>query len=145
MTKFRPIAGDDRQLVSAIANLVENAVKYSNENASVAVDISDTNDQVAVRVTDTGAGISPEHIDRIFERFYRVDDARSRDTGGSGLGLAIVRHVAIIHRGEVVVESVLGQGSSFIFVLPTTVRSGSGLQGETLAEAPHLNQSFTEA
>jgi two-component system sensor histidine kinase SenX3 len=145
MSKIGLIAGDDRQLVSAIANLVENAVKYSNENASVDVDISDTNDQVAVRVTDTGVGISPEHIDRIFERFYRVDDARSRDTGGSGLGLAIVRHVAIIHRGEVVVESVSGQGSSFIFVLPTTVRSGSGLQGETLTEAPHLNQSFTEA
>lgn len=135
MTHLRPIAGDDRQLVSAIANLVENAVKYSKENTSVDVDISDTNEQVAVRVSDTGVGIAPEHVDRIFERFYRVDDARSRDTGGSGLGLAIVRHVAIIHRGEVVVESIPDQGSTFIFVLPTTSRAGSeSREATTLSE-----------
>jgi two-component system, OmpR family, sensor histidine kinase SenX3 len=125
MTWFRSIVGDDRQLVSAIANLVENAVKYSNEDSVVNVDVSDTESQVAVRISDTGVGIAPEHADRIFERFYRVDDARSRDTGGSGLGLAIVRHVAMIHRGEVVVESAVGEGSTFIFVLPTTQRSGS--------------------
>jgi two-component system sensor histidine kinase SenX3 len=125
MTWFRPIVGDDRQLVSAIANLVENAVKYSSEDSIVTIDLSDTESQVAIRVSDTGVGIALEHVDRIFERFYRVDDARSRDTGGSGLGLAIVRHVAIIHRGEVVVESTLGEGSTFIFVLPTTQRSGS--------------------
>lgn len=125
MNQSSPIVGDDRQLVSAIANLVENAVKYSNENSIVNVEISDTNDQVAVRVSDTGVGISPEHVDRIFERFYRVDDARSRDTGGSGLGLAIVRHVAIMHRGEVVVESTPGGGSTFTFILPTAKRSGS--------------------
>lgn len=129
MTQLRPIAGDDRQLVSAIANLVENAVKYSCENSNVVIDISDTGDHVAVKVSDAGEGISPEHLDRIFERFYRVDDARSRDTGGSGLGLAIVRHVAIMHRGEVLVESTVGKGSTFTFILPTTMRSGSGPQG----------------
>lgn len=133
MTQFRPIAGDDRQLVSAIANLVENAVKYSNENSTVDVNISDTNDHVAVKVSDTGVGISPEHVDRIFERFYRVDDARSRDTGGSGLGLAIVRHVAIMHRGEVVVESTLGRGSTFTFIVPTTVRSGFETRGDAMS------------
>lgn len=115
------LAGDDRQLVSAIANLVENAVKYSDEDSVVSVDITDNEDSVCVRVTDTGVGIAPEHIDRIFERFYRVDDARSRDTGGSGLGLAIVRHVAIIHRGDVMVESVEGKGSTFVLRLPTSV------------------------
>jgi two-component system sensor histidine kinase SenX3 len=114
------VAGDDRQLVSAVANLVENAVKYSDEGSVVRVDLYDNDKQVIVRVTDTGVGIAPEHVDRIFERFYRVDDARSRDTGGSGLGLAIVRHVAIIHRGEVVVQSILGEGTTFMFILPTT-------------------------
>jgi two-component system sensor histidine kinase SenX3 len=143
MTMLHSIAGDDRQLVSAIANLVENAVKYSNEGATVDVVISDTNDQVAVRVSDTGAGISPEHIDRIFERFYRVDDARSRDTGGSGLGLAIVRHVAIIHRGEVLVESTPDKGSTFTFVLPTTPRSGAGLSNNN--SATYSDQSTLEA
>jgi two-component system, OmpR family, sensor histidine kinase SenX3 len=117
---LNPVAGDDRQLVSAVANLVENAVKYSDEGSVVRVDLYDNDKQVIVRVTDTGVGIAPEHVDRIFERFYRVDDARSRDTGGSGLGLAIVRHVAIIHRGEVVVQSVLGEGTTFMFLLPTT-------------------------
>ena len=137
MTQFRSVAGDDRQLVSAITNLVENAVKYSNENSTVDVNISDTTDHVAVKVSDTGAGISSEHVDRIFERFYRVDDARSRDTGGSGLGLAIVRHVAIIHRGEVVVESTLGKGSTFTFIVPTTARSGSEIRGEMTS--PDIN------
>ena len=137
MTQLRPIAGDDRQLVSAIANLVENAVKYSNENSVVDVNIADAVDHVAVKVHDTGAGISLEHLDRIFERFYRVDDARSRDTGGSGLGLAIVRHVAIMHRGEVLVESTLGEGSTFTLILPTTVRSGSDARGDVAS--PDVN------
>jgi two-component system sensor histidine kinase SenX3 len=119
--------------VSALANLVENAVKYSNENSTVDVDISDTEDHVVVRVSDTGVGIAPEHVDRIFERFYRVDDARSRDTGGSGLGLAIVRHVAIMHRGEVVVESTLGRGSTFSFIVPAATRSGSEVREELTA------------
>jgi two-component system sensor histidine kinase SenX3 len=135
VSQFRPVIGDDRQLVSAIANLVENAVKYSSENSSVNVDVSNSDSQVVVRVTDTGVGISPEHIDRIFERFYRVDDARSRDTGGSGLGLAIVRHVAIIHRGEVIVESEPGKGSTFQFVLPVnTHATTSGLFPNTSTE-----------
>lgn len=137
MTQLRPIAGDDRQLVSAIANLVENAVKYSNENSVVDVNIADAVDHVAVKVHDTGAGISLEHLDRIFERFYRVDDARSRDTGGSGLGLAIVRHVAIMHRGEVLVESTLGEGSTFTLILPTTVRSGPDARGDVAS--PDVN------
>jgi two-component system sensor histidine kinase SenX3 len=135
VSQFRPVIGDDRQLVSAIANLVENAVKYSSENSSVNVDVTNSDSQVVVRVTDTGVGISPEHVDRIFERFYRVDDARSRDTGGSGLGLAIVRHVAIIHRGEVIVESEPGKGSTFQFVLPVnTHATTSGLFPNTSTE-----------
>jgi two-component system sensor histidine kinase SenX3 len=112
------VACDRRQIVSAIANLIDNAVKYSEPQSPVTVSTSLIDGFVEVSVRDDGIGIPSRDLERIFERFYRVDQARSRDTGGTGLGLSIVRHVARSHGGEVTVESVEGQGSTFRFVLP---------------------------
>ncbi len=110
--------GDRRQLVSAVSNLVENAVKYSEPDSSVEVSALVDSDWVEMRVRDFGVGIPLRDLDRIFERFYRVDRARSRDTGGTGLGLAIVRHVANNHGGEVLVTSIEGEGSTFVLKVP---------------------------
>ena len=112
------VACDRRQVVSAIANLIDNAVKYSEPGSPVTVSTALIGDAVEVAVRDAGIGIPSRDLERIFERFYRVDQARSRATGGTGLGLAIVRHVARAHGGDVTVESVEGQGSTFRFVLP---------------------------
>jgi two-component system sensor histidine kinase SenX3 len=112
------VIGDRRQLVSAVTNLVDNAVKYSEPGTSVAVQARTDGTWVDVTVRDHGMGIPRRDLERIFERFYRVDRARSRDTGGTGLGLAIVRHVASNHRGEVRVESREGVGSTFTLRLP---------------------------
>jgi signal transduction histidine kinase len=117
------VLGDHRRLVSAIANLIENAVSYTSAKGA------DSTEPVVVRgfrrgvyahieVEDHGIGIADRHLARIFERFYRVDKGRSRVRGGTGLGLAIVRHVVQNHWGEVTVESVPGQGSTFSVVLP---------------------------
>lgn len=112
------LRGDHRQLVSAVANLVDNAVKYSDAGASVAVRAGRVGDRVEIAVQDRGIGIPARDLERIFERFYRVDQARSRATGGTGLGLAIVRHVAANHGGEVRVASRTGEGSCFTLSLP---------------------------
>jgi two-component system sensor histidine kinase SenX3 len=112
--------GDRRQLVSAIYNLLDNAVKYSNSGSAVDVRVSVSADggRVAIEVEDHGIGIPTRDHERVFERFYRVDRGRSRDTGGTGLGLAIVRHVAGNHGGEVKLSSREGVGSTFTLVLP---------------------------
>ncbi|MFZ9628839.1 MAG: ATP-binding protein [Ilumatobacteraceae bacterium] len=110
--------GEPRQLVSALANLLDNAVKYSEVDREVVVEIDRRDEWVETTVTDTGVGIPAKDLDRIFERFYRVDRARSRDTGGTGLGLAIVRHVANNHGGEVTVHSREGEGSVFTMRIP---------------------------
>jgi two-component system, OmpR family, sensor histidine kinase SenX3 len=119
------IVGDRRQLVSALHNLLENAVKYSDDGATVEVRVRAVADgggsdgtSVEISVRDYGIGIPARDLERIFERFYRVDRARARDTGGTGLGLAIVRHVATNHRGDVRVESREGEGSTFTLCLP---------------------------
>ena len=112
------VACDRRQVVSAIANLIDNAVKYSEPGSPVTVSTALVGDTVEVVVRDSGIGIPGRDLERIFERFYRVDQARSRATGGTGLGLAIVRHVARAHGGDITVESIEGQGSTFRFVLP---------------------------
>ncbi|MFN2609087.1 MAG: sensor histidine kinase [Acidimicrobiales bacterium] len=112
------VTGDRRQLVSALFNLLENAVKYSGKGSTVDVRSRGGGDWVELDVTDTGIGIPGRDLERIFERFYRVDRARGRDTGGTGLGLAIVRHVAANHGGEVRVESQEGKGSTFTLRLP---------------------------
>jgi two-component system sensor histidine kinase SenX3 len=112
------IRGDRRQLVSAVHNLVDNAIKYSEDGSSVQVTVHQDNGWVDIAVADHGIGIPRRDLERIFERFYRVDRARSRDTGGTGLGLAIVRHVAGNHGGDVKVKSREGEGSTFTLRLP---------------------------
>lgn len=112
------LLGDRRQLVSAVYNLLENAVKYSDPGSSVEVDGELDGGMMALHVRDHGIGIARSELDRIFERFYRVDRARARDTGGTGLGLAIVRHVATNHGGTVSVRSMEGEGSTFTLRFP---------------------------
>jgi two-component system sensor histidine kinase SenX3 len=112
------VLGDVRQLVSAVHNLLENAVKYSDSGSTVRVEVGTDDGKVAVVVVDHGIGIPERDLGRIFERFYRVDRARARDTGGTGLGLAIVRHVAYNHGGHVSVVSKEGEGSTFTLQLP---------------------------
>jgi two-component system phosphate regulon sensor histidine kinase PhoR len=105
-------------LEQAVVNLVDNAVKYSAEGSVVEVALTETGEEIVVSVTDQGQGVAREHLPRLFERFYRVDKARSRDLGGTGLGLAIVKHIAQIHGGRVSVDSVVGRGSTFRIHLP---------------------------
>ena len=114
------VTGDRRQLVSALYNLLDNAVKYSEEGSEVTVRVTTDGRTLSIAVTDQGIGIPARDLERVFERFYRVDVARSRQTGGTGLGLAIVRHVVSNHAGEVGVDSRLGEGSTFTLNLPLT-------------------------
>lgn len=112
------VAGDRRQLVSAVANLCDNAVKYSDPHSKVELRARAVGGWVEIDVIDQGIGIPARDQERVFERFYRVDRARSRDTGGTGLGLAIVRHVVQNHDGEISVSSREGDGSTFTLRLP---------------------------
>ena len=112
------VMGDRRQLVSALYNLLENAVKDSYDGGAVRIAAEATREDVTLQVEDHGVGIPARDLDRIFERFYRVDQGRSRETGGTGLGLSIVRHVAANHQGRVEVESREGEGSTFRLILP---------------------------
>jgi two-component system sensor histidine kinase SenX3 len=112
------VLGDEQQLVMALGNLVENAVNYSPSHTRVAIAARRAGELVEVSVSDQGIGIPERDLERIFERFYRVDPARSRATGGTGLGLSIVKHVAANHGGEVSVWSVEGSGSTFTLRLP---------------------------
>ena len=112
------VLGSESQLVTAVGNLVENAVAYSPDHTRVALAVRPAGAQVEVSVTDQGIGIAEKDLERVFERFYRSDPARSRATGGTGLGLAIVKHVATNHGGEVLVWSVEGSGSTFTLRLP---------------------------
>jgi two-component system sensor histidine kinase SenX3 len=114
------VEGDERQLLAAVSNLLDNAVAYSADDTRVALAVSCADGFAEVSVTDQGIGIPVAEQDRIFERFYRVDPARSRDTGGTGLGLAIVKHVATGHGGEVTLWSREGSGSTFTVRLPLT-------------------------
>ena len=152
------VACDDRQVVSAIANLIDNAVKYSEPGNPVTVSTALVGDVVEVAVRDAGIGIPSRDLERIFERFYRVDQARSRATGGTGLGLAIVRHVARAHGGDITVESVEGQGSTFRLVLPLEPATSSSRRCPSdaarrptlMAEAPLIlvvddEQSYRDA
>ena len=109
---------DEAAIAQVLLNLVENAVKYNNAGGGVTIGARETPRSIEVSVSDTGIGIPQEDIPRIFERFYRVDKARSRDLGGTGLGLSIVKHIIQSHHGEVFVESRLDGGSTFRFTLP---------------------------
>lgn len=113
-----PVFGDRDLLMTALRNLIDNAIRYSGPGTTVGVGIRQRDGLVQVSVTDQGPGISPDEQERIFERFYRVDAARSRQTGGTGLGLSIVKHVVANHGGEVTVWSQPGQGSTFTVRLP---------------------------
>jgi two-component system phosphate regulon sensor histidine kinase PhoR len=112
------VRGDRPSLRLLVDNLVDNAVKYTPAGGRVDVRLGTTGGWATLEVEDTGIGISEEHRDRLFERFYRVDKARSRELGGTGLGLAIVKHVALAHEGDVTFESVSGEGSTFRVRLP---------------------------
>ena len=112
------VIGDREQLITAVHNLVENAVSYSPEHTKVSIVTKRNGGIVEISVTDQGIGIAEENLNRIFERFYRVDPARSRMTGGTGLGLSIVKHVALNHGGDVKVWSKVGVGSTFTLQLP---------------------------
>ncbi|WP_354237233.1 ATP-binding protein [Arthrobacter sp. UYEF3] len=112
------VYGDQDLLVTALRNLIDNAIRYSPENTRVGVGVRARDGLVAVSVTDQGEGLSSEDQERVFERFYRVDSARSRHTGGTGLGLSIVKHVMANHGGEVTLWSQPGQGSTFTIRLP---------------------------
>ncbi len=112
------VAGDRRQLQSAVTNLLDNSVKYSDPGSSVEVFTELVDSMVRVQIIDHGIGIPSRDLERIFERFYRVDQARSRETGGTGLGLAIVRHIVSNHGGTIEVDSRLGEGSTFTLRFP---------------------------
>ena len=140
VTKFRPMAdrrrivlrgngahgdlgelrawADRARVTQAVANLVDNAIKYTPDGGTVTVEGEPRDGMVAISVADTGIGIAPEHLPRIFERFYRVDQSRSRALGGTGLGLSIVKHIATSHGGDVEVNSVEGRGTRFSLLLP---------------------------
>ena len=131
------VKGDWTLLVTAVSNLISNAINYSPDHTPVSITRAATGDTVTLRVTDRGIGIAPEHQARVFERFFRVDKARSRATGGTGLGLAIVKHVAQNHNGAVSLWSRPGTGSTFTLELPAHVEPG-GAGGTPGAE--HADQ-----
>jgi two-component system sensor histidine kinase SenX3 len=124
------IVGERRQLLSAIGNLIDNAIKYSDPGTVVDVTVQAVANDVVVKVADHGIGIPTRDIDRIFERFYRVDQARSRKTGGTGLGLAIVRHAVVNHEADIDVESRLGEGSTFTMRFPSSKVATDSIETE---------------
>ena len=111
------IYADSRRLEQMLTNLIDNGIKFSRQNGTVTIS-HETGTRDRILVTDDGDGIPAQHLERLFERFYRVDRARSRDLGGTGLGLAIVKHLALLHGGEITVQSELGKGSTFTIHLP---------------------------
>ncbi len=113
-----PLNGIPQLLYSVIYNLCDNAIKYNHENGKVMVNIQNENGMVVLSVEDTGIGIAPEHQERIFERFYRVDKSHSKAVGGTGLGLSIVKHAAKIHNAKVDVKSHVGKGTTVIVTFP---------------------------
>jgi two-component system sensor histidine kinase SenX3 len=120
---------DARQVRSALVNLLDNAVKYSDAGETVEIGAKLDDSEIRIEVRDHGRGIPTRDLERVFERFYRVDRARSRATGGTGLGLAIVRHVARLQGGEVTVSSREGQGSTFVLHFPRGYRPGESHGG----------------
>jgi two-component system phosphate regulon sensor histidine kinase PhoR len=115
----KEVYGDRERLRQVLINLMDNAVKYTEEGGNVECRASFQGDRCLIEVEDNGSGIGEEHVARIFERFYRVDHDRSRDAGGTGLGLAIVKHIVEAHGSRVSVRSSVGKGSTFSFTLKT--------------------------
>jgi two-component system phosphate regulon sensor histidine kinase PhoR len=114
------VMGSRTELFSALSNLVSNAIRYTPLGGLVHLTFSQTEDQFTISVKDTGPGIASEHLPRLTERFYRVDQSRSRETGGTGLGLAITKHVMQRHGGELQIQSELGKGSTFNLIFPAS-------------------------
>ncbi|MGV3560000.1 sensor histidine kinase [Larkinella arboricola] len=111
------VKADPQRIAQVMTNLIENAIKYGSEGGKVQVSFEEEKKQYAVQVRDNGPGIPPEHLNRIFERFYRVDKSRSKERGGTGLGLAIVKHILNAHKSKITVMSKLDKGTSFSFKL----------------------------
>ena len=132
------ILGDESQLEMAISNLIENAINYSPNKTTVVVSLNKIDGLAEIKVKDQGIGISEINIERIFERFYRVDPARSRQTGGTGLGLSIVKHIVTNHGGDISVWSAQGEGSTFTIRLPE-FKESDDLQ-ENLVSVPRLTE-----
>ena len=115
------VVGDEEQLYRLVSNLIINAIQYTPAGGQVTVVLSRSDDRALIEIQDTGIGIAPEEQRRIFDRFYRVNSDRSRNTGGSGLGLAIAKAIVQAHQGSIQVQSVLGKGSTFAVRLPLEV------------------------
>jgi two-component system sensor histidine kinase VicK len=116
--KAHKVLGDANRIEQVIKNIISNAVKYSGEETTINVSIFEQNENVIIKVEDSGFGIPEEDLPRIFERFYRVDKARSREMGGTGLGLAIAKEIMEYHGGHISVESQLGRGTTFMLHFP---------------------------
>jgi two-component system phosphate regulon sensor histidine kinase PhoR len=123
----QPVLVDNDAIQQVLGNLIENAIKYAPSGSRILIGAASKNGEMEFYVRDFGPGISSEHQPRLFERFYRVDPSRSRESGGTGLGLAIVKHIVLNHRGGVRVDSNLNHGSTFYFTLPTAVQSNATL------------------
>lgn len=113
------VFGDEERLKQVFVNLIDNAIKYTNENGKIVIKITRVEKYINICVSDNGIGIPKDDLPRIFERFYRVDKTRSRDMGGSGLGLSIVKHILELHNSTIKVESDEGKGTKFEFKLPS--------------------------
>ena len=113
------IYGSRNEIFSAYINLITNAIRYTNESEKITISWGKVNSDAVFEVTDSGIGISSKHLSRITERFYRVDEDRSRDSGGTGLGLSIVKNVMLKHQGEIKIMSEPNKGSSFKLIFPS--------------------------
>ena len=111
------VVGDIQKIQQVLINLIVNAINYSNANTEVIIDFDDFDDKIQISIKDQGVGIKQDDLDRIFERFYRVDKSRNRNNGGSGLGLAIVKHILEAHKQKIYASSKVGKGSTFSFYL----------------------------
>lgn len=111
------ILADEARIAQVLLNLIDNAIKYTENKGLITISAKEKDVFVQIDVIDTGIGIQEQDIPRLFERFYRVDKARSRELGGTGLGLSIVKHIVHAHNGEIFVQSVLGHGSTFSFTV----------------------------
>ena len=121
------LQADEEKVKQIILNIFMNAINYTPRKGHVSILIKEINDTILIQLSDTGIGIEKEALPRIFERFYRIDKDRSRETGGTGLGLAIVKHIVEAHQGKIEVKSELGQGSTFSIYLPN--KPSSNLNG----------------
>jgi two-component system, OmpR family, sensor histidine kinase SenX3 len=141
-TESATVSGSGRDLSLMIRNLIDNALRYTQPGGHVEISVTAGNDMVELAVSDDGIGIPIRDLPRVFERFYRVDRARSRETGGTGLGLSIVRHVAENHGGTVEVDSELGAGSTFTVTLPALpAQARTTSQGEGPSDATRALRS----